>query len=389
MTNKQAIYLDNNATTRPYPSVLRVMSDTASTYYGNPSSSHSLGREAYKVLETCRQEIGKCLGIPKPQSQLVFTSGATESNNIVLRGRVAASCGNRKPHVICSSIEHASVYVTLKDMEASGVCSLTLVGVDKFGRVSLSDLEKAIRPKQTVLVAIILGHNEIGTIQDSKGIINVCRQYKGVHVHFDLTQMVGRYPLNFNDMGMHSASFSGHKFHGPRGVGGLYLKNPSTINTPLTGGMQEHDIRAGTENLPAIAGMHVALRESLTNISSKIRETETKRDWLQEQLCAAFPHTKVNGVPPGDGPMFSRRLYNTLSISLGNTNSQHIMDNLKRQGVCISLGSACSKTNGSKTLQQIGLSKALQQGTFRISLSTDTTWESCRTFLKVLTRLIA
>lgn len=387
------IYLDNNATTKPFSKVVQLVSSLSSTQFGNPSSSHMLGSSAHKHLDTYRKEIGAHLGIADPSHQLVFTSGATESNNIALRGRVARTINKKKPHVICSSIEHASVYVTLHDMADHGLCSLTLVAVDRFGLVDLAALDKAIRPGETVMVAIILGHNVIGTIQDSKSIMRICRKYKGVHVHLDVTQMVGRYPLNFAEIGMDSASFSAHKFHGPRGVGALHLKNPDSIDTVMTGGLQENNMRAGTENLPGIGGMALALRESLVNINDKMARVERMRDDLQAMLVAAFKDKKiiVNGIPPPikGRPSFCRRLYNTLSISCPFCDSRTVVNELKRRAVCMGVGSACSKSNGSKTLAAIGLSEAQQKGTFRISLSCQTTLRECRDAFNVIHQLLA
>lgn len=385
-TANNAIYLDYNATTRPSPKVVARVAQVSSIEYGNPSSSHCLGRRARQLLDKCRASIGKQLGIPNPHKQLVFTSGATESNNIALRGRIAhCSLKKHKPHVICTNMEHASVHVTLLDMQRHGLINLTMIPVDKDGLIRIDALRKAIRP-DTVLVAIILANNEIGTIQDSQAIMKVCRNHPGLHVHLDVTQMVGRYPLDLNKLGADTASFSAHKFCGPRGVGGLFLKTPTSIDTIMTGGLQENDLRAGTENLAGIAGMEVALKESLHRIRDKIVSTEKKRDYLQKLFVDSFKGgVVINGLAHKAGhPSWCHRLYNTLSVSLPFCDSRTVIQELRDKGVCMSVGSACSKQGGSKVLQAIGLSEALQRGTFRISLGHDTTTRELQRAFQVI-----
>lgn len=373
---KDVVYLDNNATTKPSIKALKAAYATSAEMYGNPSSSHERGKVASKILSESRSLIGDLLGITDPDHQLIFTSGATESNNIVLRGRVARTTrsSRQKCHIISTNVEHASVYVTLKDMEKHGLCSLTIVKVNKEGFVNPLDIEKAIKPGETVLVSIIVGHNEVGTIQNTQRVVEICQKHKGVHCHFDLTQVVGRYPLNFAKMEMDSASFSAHKFHGIRGTGGLYLRNKNSIDTIVTGGLQEQNIRAGTENLAGVVAMAIALQECLRNLSPKMKSTEQKRNWIQSELVKAFPGEIVVNGPHSD----SRRLYNTLSVSQARVKGTDLLRSLSNLGVCVSVGSACSKSSGSKTLQAINLPGELQDGTLRISLSHNTTWSECK-----------
>lgn len=382
------IYLDNNATTQPYPEVLEVMSEVSFKYFANPSSSHVLGTCANKELVKYRCEITKYLGIKHPD-QLVFTSGATESNNIVSRGRVAhCSKGQKRVHVVSSVVEHASIFVTLNDMKSHKQCDLSLVDVDKHGYIDITALDVALAKKGTCLVTLIIANNEIGTIQDTKQIMQVCRKYPGVHVHFDLTQMVGRYPLDFTAMGMDSASFSAHKFHGPRGVGGLYIRNPKEIDTVVTGGLQENNIRAGTENLAGIAGMAVALRLSLCRdrganwkvaLNRRIDTVRNLRDRLQQTLENRFPGKLILNGPQTTThlhrPAVCSKLYNTFNFSQTMMKSTEVISQLGALGLCFSVGSACSKNTGSKTLKAIGLSDRQVKGTFRISLSHFTTRE--------------
>lgn len=378
------IYLDNNATTRPYPLVISEISKLLTTFYGNPSSSSCpLGRAAHERLEHYRNTIGHLLGIRDPSRQLIFTSCATESNNIVIRGRIA-KFKDTVPHVVTTNIEHPSIKITLDDLERRECCTVTALEVTKpHGLIVVEDLVRAVKKGKTVLLTVILANNETGQIQRSKSILHAISKLDGsvrrlVHVHYDLTQMVGRYRLDFEKMGMDSASFSSHKFHGTKGVGGLYLKDPSSVDSVVTGGLQEHNLRAGTENIAGIGGMAVALRVSMSDIERKIEKTFEKRNFLQRALQKAFPgRVVVNGLPPEDrsdtAPEYYKRLYNTLSVSFNGVDNKALVAKLSKRGLCVNVGSACSKMKGSKTLKAIGLTEEQQRGTLRISLSHQTT----------------
>lgn len=375
------IDLDHNATTKPYSNVIREVCDCLTRYYGNPSStSCPLGIVAHEKMENCRNTMGHLLGIKDPSKQLIFTSCATESNNLILRGRIANIKTNSfKPHVITTNFEHPSIKVTLDDLSERGDCDVTQLEVSKpYGLIDLNELKNAIKPNRTVLVAIILANNEIGVIQKSKQISNILRQFENIHIHYDCTQLVGRYKLNLEDMIMDSASFSAHKFNGPKGVGGLYIRDTSLIAATNTGGLQEQSMRSGTENVAGIAGMTIALKESLENIGQKIKDTEAKRNYLQNAFLESFPHhCKINGIPPpnddDDRPEFCKRLFNTLSVSFDFIDNKRVVRQLRDKGICCNIGSACSKQKGSKTLKAIGLSEIEQQGTLRISLGFETT----------------
>lgn len=392
-------YLDANATEPEHEKVIKLKSNLSRTCFGNPSSSHVVGQKAFKQLSTDRAHIAKYLNCDP--EQIIFTGGATESNNLVARGRVAHEATSGKKHIISSNIEHASVHRTLQDMVKHNLCDLTQVSVDERGLLDLKELAREIRPRKTILITLIIGNNEIGTIQKTKQIMKVCKEKGDIFVHFDLTQMVGRYPLDFKNMGMDSASFSAHKFGGPKGIGVLYLKKKNTIDTVVTGGGQEGDLRAGTQNVPSIAGMAEALRISLCRDKAnweslhlqKILKIEQLRDRIQNQISNASSLKGlivINGLPdPNDTrPTYCKRLYNTLSFSQDFVDSEKIIEQLKREGVCVSVGSACNKSNGSKTLNAIHLSPELQKGTFRISLSHETTKNDIDRAAKIIINIL-
>ena len=380
-TTKDIIYLDYNATSKPYECVIEVVCDVLRNFYGNPSSkSCLLGIHARETLENCRQQICQLLHIPHPMSQLIFTSCATESNNFILRGVVSH---RRKqidlPHVISTNFEHPSIKSTLDDMVAHDLCSVTLFKVkETSGVIDIAKLKRAIVPNKTVLVAIILANNEIGVVQQDREIVDAVKSVdKKVHIHFDLTQMVGRYDLDFVKMGMDSASFSGHKFGALPGIGGAYVKDRNKIDSFLTGGLQEGCKRAGTENIAGIAAMATALSHSMDHLETNRKKIEGNRDHLQTLFVKAFPkHSKhkctINGLPPQSTsdkrPTYRKRLYNTLSITFDFIDNQRVLRKLCQKGVCVNVGPACSKQTGAKSLRAIGLTPQQESGTLRISL---------------------
>ena len=383
----ELIYLDYNATSKPYECVIDEVCDVLRYFYGNPSSkSCLLGINACKKLQECRQLLGQLLNIPHPTSQLIFTSCATESNNFICRGVVSHRHRDPRapvqmPHVISTNFEHPSIKSTLDDIVSHNLCTVTSLKVEEqTGLIDLVKLKKAIIPHRTVLVAIILANNEIGVVQRDREIVDAIKSVdKKIHVHFDLTQMVGRYDLDFVKMGMDSASFSGHKFGGIKGTGAAYVKDRCKIDPFLTGGLQEGSKRAGTENLAGIAAMSTALEYSMTHLESIRLKVEANRDHLQQLFLDAFPDCIVNGLPPSPAishdtrPTYRKRLYNTLSVTFKAIDNIRVLRKLCEQGVCVNVGPACSKQTGAKSLRAIGLTPQQESGTLRISLGPEIT----------------
>lgn len=356
------IYLDNNGTTKIFEDSLQTMDHVYKYYYGNASGIYSLGSKSKKLLEQCRVKMGKLLNCES--CEVFFTSGATESNNIAIRGIFSKHMEKGK-HVITCNIEHPSVYETVKSLDGADV---TFVKVDNYGKVHLQDLENAIR-KDTVLVTIIMGNNEIGTLQDIKAIAKICKR-KGVHFHCDMTQTIGKYIIDLKELGVDSATGSAHKFHGPKAAGFLFLRQGTYFESCIKGGHQERNMRSGTENIPGIVAMCYSLY--LTNVMiqrGKAKEIETMRNWMKEQLLKYVPDAKVNGHP-------TDLMYNTLSICLP-VNSRKLINMLDKENICVNTGSACSQGKTSSVLDAIGVDPQLQQGSLRISLGFLNTWQDC------------
>jgi cysteine desulfurase len=361
---KTAIYLDNNGTTKIFDDSLEIMNHIYKCYYGNASAIYSLGAKSKLLLEHCRSRMAKMLGCDA--CEVFFTSGATESNNIAIRG-IYTKHKERGKHVIATSIEHPSVTETVNSLPGADV---TFLPVDRWGKIDLVNLSNAIR-KDTVIVCVIGGNNEVGTIQDIRGIAAVCKE-KGVHFHCDLTQMVGRYAIDLKDMGVDSATGSGHKFHAPKGTGFLYLKTGSYFENCVSSGTQEKSVRGGTECIPGIVSMCYSLHMCHALLQrGKDREVMRMRDWARTTLLAAIPGSILNGHPKDC-------LYNTLSMCMP-CNSRKLVMMLDKRDVYINTGSACSKGEGSKILDALGVPKHMQSGSVRISLGFMNTWDEVRT----------
>ncbi len=367
--NTTTSYLDNNGTTKIFDESLELMSYVYQNYYGNASGVYSLGAKSKKLLEVCRTKLAKLLNCEL--CEIFFTSGATESNNIALRG-IFAKNKSRGKHVITTSIEHPSVYETVKTLEGADV---TFLNVDKYGKINLQELQNSIR-KDTILVSIIMGNNEIGTLQDMKSIAKICRD-KGVHCHCDMTQVVGKYKIDMSELNIDSATGSGHKFHGPKATGFLYLKKGTYFESCISGGHQEKNIRSGTENIPGIVAMVYSLYLCYRRLDiGQNREIKYMRDWMKDALLKNIPDIVVNGHP-------TDTLYNTLSVCLP-TNSRKVVEFLDKHGVYVNTGSACSKGTSSSVLDAIGLHEDIQQGSLRISLGFLNTWKDCVNVVKLI-----
>jgi cysteine desulfurase len=370
------IYLDNNATTRPHPDVIRAVTDFLSKTEGNPSSVHSTGRRAREAVENARAAVARLIGADA--SDIVFTSGGTESNNMALFGVVATRAKN--PHVITAKTEHSSVLEPCRKLEEWGA-RVTYLPVDANGVLDLEVLRQAISP-ETVLISIAYANNETGVIQPVRQIAEIARCHN-VLFHTDAVQAAGKIPLDGNRDGADLLSLSAHKFHGLKGTGALYLRKGVTISPIIHGGGQERGLRPGTENTAGIIAMGEAAAIAIAELEQTARRTESLRDLLYEGISERFPWVKVNGHP-------TRRLPNTLSLCFRDISGEELVAFLDREGVCVATGSACAsgQPEPSHVLLAMGLTEQEARSTVRFSLGRETSGEDIERTVYAVARII-
>ncbi len=356
------IYLDNAGTTKVSEHVKNVMLPYFDEIYGNASSLHTSGQIAKEKLEEAREKVAKSLGV-EPR-EIYFTSGGSESDNWAIENACTIGAKNGKRHIITSAIEHHAILNTLKKKEMEGF-SVTYLPVYENGIIKVSDLKSAIK-EDTCLVTIMYANNEIGTIQPIEEIGKVCKE-KGVLFHTDAVQAVGHIAVNLANVDM--LSVSGHKFHGPKGVGIFYCKKTVPLYPFVNGGAQERGKRAGTENLAGIVGMATALEDAI-NEMDKVAKTEIKlRDKLFAEL-SKISHSKINGDT-------KNRLPNNFNMSFEGIEGESLLLLLDNAGICASSGSACTSgsLDPSHVLLAIGLPHEIAHGSLRLTLSKYTTEE--------------
>lgn len=358
------IYLDNAATTSLKSEVLEEMMPILKENYGNPSSIYSIGRNARKEVEKSRQTVAEILGANS--NEIFFTSGGTESDNWAIRGVAFAQLRKGKNHIITSKIEHHAVLHTVKELEKEGF-EATYLDVDKNGFVNPEDVKAAITEK-TALVTVMYANNEIGTIQKISEIGKVCHE-KGVIFHTDAVQAVGHLEINVKEQNIDLLSLSGHKFHGPKGVGALYVKKGVRILNLMQGGAQESNKRPGTENVAGIVGLAKALEISMQNRQEKNKNLEKKRDFLINELLK-IKRSRLNGDR-------TERLPGNVNISFEGIEGESLLLLLDAAGICASSGSACTSgsLDPSHVLLAIGLAHEVAHGSLRLSLDESTTME--------------
>jgi len=342
------IYLDNAATTKVDGSVAKRVSEFFIKNYGNASSQHSIGREAKEVLEKARGEIAKFVGAET--SEIIFTSGGTESNNLALKGLALAN--PEKKHIVTSVIEHPCILETCKALEKQGY-DIDYVGVSEDGIVDVDDVERKIR-KDTLVVSVMHVNNEIGTIQPVEEIAKICKK-KEVYFHTDAVQGFAKIDLNLKNIDL--MSVSGHKIHAPKGVGFLYVKKGTKIFPIIDGGGQEGGLRSGTENIPGIIGLSAALKIKIDK--EKIEKT---RDRIVKGLLE-IPGTKINGSR-------DKRIYHNINVSFYGIEGESLMLMLDNEGICVSTGSACASTKlkESYVLKALGVEELYIHGSLRLTL---------------------
>ncbi len=353
------IYMDHASTTPISRNVLRAMLPYLSEQYGNPSSPHSLGRKANAAIETAR--VRTATGIGAMPGEIYFTSGGTESDNWAIKGAAISAfrqCGKR--HIITSSIEHHAILHACEYLEKLGFY-VTYLPVDGDGLVSPSDLEKSIR-QDTSLISIMAANNEIGTIEPIREIGRIARD-RGILFHTDAVQAIGNLPVHVKEWNVDLLSLSAHKFYGPKGVGALYVRHGAIPDALMHGGAQEGGRRSGTENVPGIVGLGLAIEYATQHIEELAEKTIALRDCLISGILDRVPESRLNGHP-------TRRLAGNVNISFPGVDAQLLLLQLEARGILASAGAACSsgQAQASHVLKALNLPWAYVSGGIRFSL---------------------
>ncbi len=374
----KVIYLDNNATTQCSPAVVEAMLPYFSEKYGNASSMHTFGGNNRHAIDQARQQVASLIGAAHAD-EIIFTSCATESDNTAIFSAVRSY--PKKKHIITSAVEHPAIMEPYKYLEAQGY-RVDFIGVDEYGRFDMQRFQSVL-DEDTALVSVMWANSETGTIFPIAEIARLTHQ-KGALFHTDAVQAVGKIPVNVQETDIDMLSLSAHKFHGPKGVGALYVRRGTRFMPYLMGGHQEKHRRAGTENVPYIVGLgkaaELAQKRLTDGTSAKIAAL---RDELEQGIVAAIADVKVNGDP-------EHRVPNTTNISFGYIEGESILMYLNDLGVCASSGSACTSGSlePSHVLRAMGVPFQFAHGSIRFSLSDQTTREDIERVLKELPPII-
>ena len=372
------VYFDYNATTPLAPEVLEAVVRAARDEFGNPSSVHHFGQQAKGLLDEARAAVA--LLISGDPSEVVFTSGGTESDNFALRGSAEALEPTGRRHLIASAIEHEAVLNTLKALARRG-WRITLLPVDQTGVVS-PDRLRELMTDDTAIVSVMHANNEIGTIQPIAELARIAHE-RGALMHTDAVQSVGKIPVDVRALGVDLLSLSAHKFNGPKGAGALWVKRGTRMQSILTGGKHERSRRAGTENVPAIAGLGVAARLAAGKMAAEDARVGALRDRLEAGILNSVPGTVVNGAP-------QLRVPNTTNISFDRVEAESLLIALDLDGIAVSTGSACSSgtLEPSHVLRAMGFAAHRTQNSLRFSLGLFSTEEEVDRVIEVLPRLV-
>ena len=373
------IFLDNNATTQIAPEVLDAMMPYLTGSYGNPSSAYAFGRENRAVIETAQESVAELLGA-EFASEIVFTSGGTESDNWAILGALEMMPG--KNHIITTRVEHEAVRKLCEKLETKNY-RVTWLEVDEDGEIDPDQLEKSLT-KETAVVSVMLANNETGVLFPVEEIARIVKKHSDALLHVDGVNAVGKVPVNLRNTGIDLFSISGHKFHAPKGIGALYVRRGVNLSPMLTGGGQENGRRAGTEAVHQIAGIGAAA-EFVKDLSA-MEEIRVLRDRLESEILREIPASRLNGTSDP-----AKRLPNTSNISFENTNGEAILARLNDLGVCVSTGSACNSNDhtASPVLQAMNIPYIQAMGAIRFSLGRYNTKEEVDFVLANLPRIVA
>jgi cysteine desulfurase len=372
------VYFDYNATTPLAPDVLDAVVATSRDHFGNASSVHHFGQQAKAALDAARSAVAALIGAEP--SDIVYTGGGTESDNFAIRGAADALEPGGRRHLIASAIEHEAVLNTLKALARRG-WRTTLIPVDQTGIVDPDRLRQLVT-EDTALVSVMQANNEIGTIQPIAELAAIAH-HSGALMHTDAVQSVGKIPVDVRALGIDLLSLSAHKFNGPKGAGALWIKRGTRMQPILTGGKHERSRRAGTENVPALAGMGVAARLAISKLATEAARVGALRDRLEEGILRGVPGTVLNGAP-------SPRVPNTTNISFDRIEAESLLIALDLEGVAVSTGSACSSgtLEPSHVLRAMGLPSHRTQNSLRFSLGLFSTAEEVDRVVAVLPGIV-
>lgn len=373
----QFVYLDNNATTQLHPQVLEAFIACSRDRFGNPSSIHWAGRESRAALESAREQVARFCGCDP--SEVIFTSGGTEADNLAIKG-VAAASVRRGQHIITTGVEHPAVLASCLNLEQNGY-AITRLAVDRFGRIDLALLEAAITP-ETILISAMWANNETGVIFPVAAIGEIAARHR-IPFHCDAVQAAGWLRLECRALGIGLLALSGHKLQAPRGVGALIARKGVRLHAILHGGAQERNRRAGTENLPAIVAFGLACELVAASQAEAFDRVQRLRDQLESGILALCPGAVVNGDP-------KERLPNTTNISFPGARVDSLLASLDLLGVAASSGAACSSgtVRHSPVLAAMGIAPETAGGSVRFSLGRETTGEEVRYVLEILPTIL-
>ena len=371
----ELVYLDNNATTRPAPEVVAAMTTSLEDWYGNPSSVHRFGQRARQAVDQARAQTAALIGCP--ESGLMFTGGGTESINTAIRGILAARSTRRR--IIASAVEHSATRQLCQQLDREGV-EIVEIGVDRKGNLDMDAFGAALE-QETALVTMLWVNNETGVIFPVEQIAAQCKA-KGVPFHCDGTQAIGKIPVNVASTGIDAMSLAAHKFHGPKGVGGLFLRRGLRITPLLIGGPQERNRRGGTANVPGIVGMGIAAELAAAQLPNMAKVADL-RDRLEREILESIPDTFVNGD-------IAHRVPNTTNIGFSRLEAEAILLLLSERGVCASAGAACSSGSlePSHVLKAMKIPETTAHGAIRFSVSRYTTQQEIDRTLEILPGVI-
>ena len=371
------VYADNAATTKISKVALDAMMPCFQEFYGNPSSLHSVGQDAFHKVRDARNTVAECINADP--NDVYFSSGGSESDNWEIKGTAYLMAKKGKKHIISSKFEHHAVLHTLNVLEKEGF-EITLLDVYENGLVKVEDVKDSIR-EDTALVTIMYANNEIGTVQPVREIGAVCRE-KGVLFHTDAVQAIGHIPVDVKADNIDMMSFSGHKFHGPKGIGGLYCKKGIRLPNLIEGGAQERNRRAGTENVPAIVGMAAALKDACDNMEENTKKLVSMREQLIDGILKV-ERSRINGDR-------EHRLPGNVSVCFEGVEGESLLLYLDLMGISASSGSACTSgsLDPSHVLLSIGLPHEVAHGSLRLSLCEENTPEEMEYIIEQIPPII-